>query len=74
MSARLPMFVRVWFVLDLLLAWFPPFHWLASGADPVFGIPRSLCYIFGVEVFIAASAVVACLCDRSLRPGKAPGG
>lgn len=67
MGARLPLFVKVWFVLDLVLAWFPPLHWAASGADPVFGVPRSLCYLFGVELFIAASAVVACLCDRGVR-------
>ena len=73
MGARLPLFVKVWFALDLVLAWFPPFHWAASGADPVLGVPRSLCYLFGVELFIAASAVAACLCDGSVRSGDAGG-
>jgi hypothetical protein len=62
MRTNLPMFVKAWFVLDLFLAWFPPFHWAASGADPlIFGVPRSLCYIVAVDVFIAASVIVAYL-------------
>lgn len=70
MRTNLPLFVKAWFVLDLFLAWFPPLHWAASGADPVFGIPRALCYLFFVSAFIAASAVVAWFCDNSLRAGR----
>jgi hypothetical protein len=70
MRTHLPMLVKAWFVLDLFLAWFPPLHWAASGADPVFGIPRSLCYLFAVSSFIATSVVVAYFCDSSLRPDK----
>jgi hypothetical protein len=74
MRRQLPMLVKAWFVLDVFLAWFPPLHWAASGADPLlFGLPRSLCYVFGVSLFIAASAVVAYFCDSSLRPGKMQG-
>jgi hypothetical protein len=73
MRANLPMLVKTWFVLDLFLAWFPPFHWAASGADPVLGIPRALCYLFMVSSFIAASVIVAYFCDSSLRPGKMEG-
>jgi hypothetical protein len=73
MRTNLPILVKAWFVLDLFLAWFPPFHWAASGADPVFGIPRSLFYVFSVSAFIATSAVVAYFCDSSLRPGKKGG-
>jgi hypothetical protein len=74
MRTQLPMFVKAWLVLDLFLAWFPPFHWVASGGDPVFGMPRSLCYLFVVSSFIAASVVVAWLCDSGLRPGRTEGG
>lgn len=73
MHPRFPMFVKIWFALDVLLAWFPPFHWAASGAAPVFGVPRSLWYLFGVELFIAASAVAACCCDPTLGPGHRQG-
>jgi hypothetical protein len=65
MRTNLPMFVKVWFVLDLFVAWFPPFHWAASGADPLlFGVPRSLCYIVGVDFFILGSIVVAYFYDN----------
>jgi hypothetical protein len=73
MRTNLPMLVKAWFVLDLFLAWFPPLHWATSGAAPVFGIPRSLCYVFLVGAFIATSAVVAYFCDSSLRTGKKEG-
>jgi hypothetical protein len=64
MRTNLPTFVKVWFVLDLLLAWFPPLHWAASGADPLlFGVPRSLCYIIGVDFFVVASVIVAYFYD-----------
>jgi hypothetical protein len=73
MRTQLPTLVKAWFVLDLFLAWFPPLHWAASGADPVFGIPRSLCYLFVLSPFIATSVLVAYFCDSSLRPGKMEG-
>jgi hypothetical protein len=59
MFQRLPQFIKIWFVLDLVLTLFPPVHWVASGADPVFGVPRSLLYIFGLCVFITLSVVAA---------------
>lgn len=73
MRTKLPMLVKAWFVLDIFLAWFPPLHWAASGADPIFAIPRALCYLLAVSTFIAASVIVACLSDQSLRAGKAGG-
>jgi hypothetical protein len=73
MRPNLPVLVKAWFVLDLFLAWFPPLHWAASGADLVFGLPRSLCYLFLASLFIAASVLVAYFSDSSLRPGKMEG-
>lgn len=64
MFSRLPLFVRVWFVLDLVLALFPPLHWAASGTDPIAGIPRALVYILALSAFITASVVVAYFVDR----------
>jgi len=69
MHAQLPMLVKAWFTLDLFLVLFPPLHWAASGADPVFGVPRALLYLLSVCAFIALSVVVACICDPSLRGG-----
>ncbi len=66
MRAPLPLFIRIWFGLDLCLALFPPLHWAASGTEPIFGVPRPLFYLYGTSVFIAASVVVAYLSDRSL--------
>jgi hypothetical protein len=66
MQARLPWFIKAWFVLDLFLALFPPIHWLASDTAPVMGLPRSLVYLAGLGSFIAVSVVVAYLCDSDL--------
>lgn len=64
MRSRLPMFMKVWFGLDLVLSLFPPIHWAVSGSAPVFGAPIVLVYIFGVSAFVALSLVVAYLADR----------
>jgi hypothetical protein len=71
MRAQLPMLVKAWFVLDLFLILFPPLHWIASGADPLLGLPRSLVYLAAVYVFIVASVVVAYFLDNlSTRAGR----
>lgn len=59
MFKRLPVFIKIWFALDLFLALFPPIHWAASGGEPIFGVPRSLLYLYSLCVFIALSVVVA---------------
>lgn len=64
MFKRLPTFVKVWFLLDLAIALLPPLHWLASGSDSVFGVPRSLAYVYGLAIFVASSVVVAYFADR----------
>jgi hypothetical protein len=65
MFAHLPLFLRIWFGLDLVFALFPPLHWAASGAEPIAGVPRSLLYIVSLSVFITASVVVAYFADRN---------
>lgn len=67
MFARLPNFVKVWFMLDLVLALSPPLHWTLGTAEPIYGVPRSLLYIYGVSIFVAASVVVAYLAGREER-------
>jgi hypothetical protein len=66
MGSGLPVFIKVWFAADLVLALFPPVHWAMSGDDPTLGIPRALFYIYGTSFVIAASVVAAYFSDRSL--------
>jgi hypothetical protein len=70
MRVPLPLFVRLWFGLDLCLALFPPLHWAASGTEAIFGVPRPLFYLYGTSLFIAASVVVAYLCDKGVGGGQ----
>ncbi len=70
MRVPLPLFVKIWFGLDLFLALFPPLHWAASGTEPILGVPRPLFYLYGTSLFIAASVVVAYFCDKGLRPDQ----
>lgn len=65
MFARLPLYIRIWFMLDLFVTLFPPLHWVASGADPIAGVPRSLFYVAASSVFVAASVVFAYVADRN---------
>lgn len=67
MFARLPNFVKAWFILDLVLALSPPLHWTLGTTEPLYGVPRSLVYIDGVAIFVAASVVVAYLAGREER-------
>lgn len=64
MQTQLPWFIKAWFVFDLVLALFPPIHWLVSDTVPLLGMPGSLVYLGGLGCFIAASVVVAYLCDN----------
>ena len=66
MGSQLPVFVKVWFVIDVVLALFPPVHWAMSGSDPILGIPRVLFYIYGTSFVTAASIVAAYFADRTL--------
>lgn len=73
MGSGLPAYIKTWFAIDLFLALFPPVHWAMSGADPIFGIPRSLLYVFGTSFVVAASVVAAYFSDRSLWSRRAGG-
>lgn len=73
MRSGLPAFIKIWFAVDLVLALFPPVHWVMSGSDPILGIPRSLLYLYGTSLIIAASVVTAYFCDRGLRARQAGG-
>lgn len=73
MRSRLPLFVKVWFAVDLFLALFPPVHWAVSDAEPVAGVPMSLVYLGLTGLCIMLSVVVAYFCDDSLRAHAAGG-
>lgn len=60
----LPLFVRVWFLLNLGLALFPPVHWAVSGPAEVAGLPAALVYIYALSLSTAASVVVAYFADQ----------
>lgn len=70
MGSQLPVFIKVWFAVDLFLALFPPVHWAMSGSDPILGIPRSLFYVFGTSLIIAASVAAAYFADRTFRASR----
>ena len=59
MTRPLPLFIRLWFAADALLALLPPLHWVAGGSAPILGVPRVLLYLFGVSAFVSASIVAA---------------
>jgi hypothetical protein len=53
-------FVAIWFVLDAILALFPPVYWLAGGPRPLIaGIPCSIVYFVLLSAFITGSLVAA---------------
>ncbi|HLH11072.1 MAG TPA: hypothetical protein VKV77_04220 [Methylovirgula sp.] len=50
-------------IAGLFLVLFPPLHWLASGSYPIFGLPRSLFYLFGFSALLTAGLALAWLLD-----------
>jgi len=71
MGSRLPKFIQAWLALDLILALFPPVHWVMSGSDPILGVPRALLYIYGTGFIVALSIIATYFADRALWPGRA---
>jgi hypothetical protein len=71
MRSPSPMFIKVWFAIDLVLALFPPVHWAMSGSEPILGIPEPLLYLYGTSSIIAASIVAAYFADRARRSSGA---
>jgi hypothetical protein len=59
-ASRRSSFVSAWFVLDAILALFPPIYWAAGGAKPiVLGLPCSVVYFIGTGIVITASLAAA---------------
>jgi hypothetical protein len=53
-------FVAIWFVLDAILALFPPIYWVAGGPTPLIaGIPCSVVYFVVLAAFIVGSLIAA---------------
>ncbi len=53
-------FVAIWFVLDAILALFPPVYWVAGGPTPLIaGVPCSIAYFVLLAGFIVASLIAA---------------
>ena len=67
MTKPLPLFIRLWFAADALLALLPPLHWAAGGDAPLLGVPGALLYLFATSAFISASVVVAYVVDGERR-------
>lgn len=58
--SALPRYVRVWFVLDALLALAPPLYWSADRAtSAILGIPMAMLYFLAVGTFITLSLIAA---------------
>jgi hypothetical protein len=53
--------VKIWFVIDALIALAPPLYWLADKHKilSVFGLPVTLCYFLLVGFLITASILYA---------------
>ena len=63
-----PLFIRIWFLADALVALTPQVHFAASGATPVLlGLPRVIAYLLVASAFVSASVVAAYLCDPARR-------
>ena len=68
MSKPLPVFIRLWFLADAIVALSPQLHSAASGGAPaVFGLPRVIAYLLGASAFVSASVVAAYVCDPARR-------
>ncbi|MCJ2033412.1 hypothetical protein [Methylobacterium sp. J-068] len=60
-------FVKLWFLLDAVVALAPPLYWVADGRmNPIAGIPAALFYFVAVSLCITASLIVAFLLDDAV--------
>jgi len=58
--------IKLWFLLDVIVALAPPLYWAAGGdMTPIAGVPAALFYFLAVNVFITASLVTAYLLDQA---------
>lgn len=56
--------VKLWFLLDAIVALAPPLYWAADGrTTSVAGVPAALFYFLAVSLCITASLIVAFLLD-----------
>lgn len=56
--------VKLWFVLDAIVALAPPLYWAVDGKTaPIAGIPTALFYFLAVSLCITASLIAAYLLD-----------
>jgi hypothetical protein len=59
-DATLSRAATAWFVVDWIVALFPPIHWGMAGPLPdILGVPATLAYFLGVSLFIATSILFA---------------
>lgn len=57
---KLPSWIRVWFIVDAVIAMAPPVYWLfAEPAEFITGIPNGLIYFLLVGSIICASIIAA---------------
>lgn len=60
--------IKLWFIVDAILALIPPIYWWVNKQSFFWGLPANLGYFLFVSVFITASVVVAYWLDNE---GKA---
>jgi hypothetical protein len=58
-------FISIWFILDAVLALFPPVYWAAGGPTPlIIGVPCSVVYFVALAAFIVGSLIAAYIDDE----------
>jgi hypothetical protein len=61
---KLPTWIRLWFVVDAVIAMAPPVYWFfAEPAEFVTGIPNALIYFLLVGTIICASIIAAYIAE-----------
>lgn len=61
---QLPAWIRLWFVVDAVIAMAPPVYWLfGEPAEFVTGIPNALIYFLLVGMIICASIIAAYIAE-----------
>ncbi|MGO4686290.1 hypothetical protein [Hyphomicrobium sp. 2TAF46] len=59
-DSKLPSWIRLWFIVDAVVAMAPPVYWLfAEPAAFITGIPNGLIYFLLVGSIICASIIAA---------------
>lgn len=59
--------VKLWFLLDAIVALAPPLYWAADGrTNSIAGVPAALFYFLAVSLCITASLIAAYFLDDAM--------